>query len=68
MQAPTTEERAALYKEINRKAFEYAVAMPYIEATDHRVQRDWVQGFVHNPAYGAKYDFYSLSKKAAGQS
>lgn len=67
MQAPTTEERAALYKEINRKAYEYAVAMPYIEPADHRVTRDWLQGFVHNPAYSAKYDFYSLSKKAPGQ-
>lgn len=63
MQAPTTEEREALYQEINRKAYEYAVAMPYIDPTDHRVMRDWVEGFVHCPAYSAKYDFYSLSKK-----
>ncbi|HHT37155.1 MAG: ABC transporter substrate-binding protein [Candidatus Wallacebacter cryptica] len=63
MQAPTTEEREALYQEINRKAYEYAVAMPYIDPADHRVMRDWVEGFVHCPAYSAKYDFYSLSKK-----
>ena len=68
MQAPTTEQREALYREINRKAFEYAVALPYIEPADHRVMRTWVLGFTHNPAYSAKYDFYSLSKKVADQS
>ena len=63
MQAPTSEERAVLYKEINRKAYEYAIALPYIDPADHRVMRDWVEGFVHCPAYSAKYDFYSLSKQ-----
>ncbi|HKM16931.1 MAG: ABC transporter substrate-binding protein [Firmicutes bacterium] len=66
MRAQTTDERAALYQEINRKAFEFAVSMPYIEPSDHRVMRAWVQGFAHNPAYSANYDFYSLTKNAAG--
>jgi len=63
MQVSTEAERQAIYNELHKKAFDYAIAVPYIDPTDHRVMRDWVEGFVYCPAYSANYDFYSLSKK-----
>ncbi|NLJ74321.1 MAG: ABC transporter substrate-binding protein [Firmicutes bacterium] len=55
-------EREALYYKLQDLSFEYAVAMPYIDSTQHRVHRDWVEGFVYCPAYSCQYDFYTISK------
>ena len=57
------EERAAIYGELQKRAKDLAASMYYIDSEDHRVYRDWVKGFVYNPAYSANYDFYSIWKE-----
>lgn len=55
-------EREAIYYELQKRYVDLAVGMPFMEATTHRVMRDWVQGFVYSPAYSANYDFYTVYK------
>lgn len=55
-------EREKIYHELQRLYVEQAIAMPFMEATTHRVMRDWVQGFEYCPAYAANYDLYKISK------
>lgn len=55
--------REAIYHELQAKYVDLAVGMPFMEATDHRVMRDWVNGFVYCPAYSAKFDLYPLYKE-----
>ncbi|NLL48559.1 MAG: ABC transporter substrate-binding protein [Firmicutes bacterium] len=55
-------EREKIYFELQRLYVDLAVGMPFMEATTHRVMRDWVQGFEYCPAYSAQYDLYYISK------
>ncbi|HHV55905.1 MAG TPA: ABC transporter substrate-binding protein [Firmicutes bacterium] len=56
-------KRQELYYKLQDLAYEYAVAVFYIEPEEHRVYRDWVKGVVYNPAYSANYDFYTIYKE-----
>jgi len=59
-------ERAALYRRIQRIAFEDVPVIPVAQQETSRVQRSWVKGYVFNPAYpGAPHrsDYYALWKE-----
>ncbi|MGE5571638.1 MAG: ABC transporter substrate-binding protein [Bacteroidota bacterium] len=56
--------RVKIYEALQRKAYAQAVALFYVDAQDQRIHRDWVKGFVFNPAYSANYDFYEVWKEA----
>jgi len=56
-------ERIALYTELQKRAFEQAVHLVYIDSTAQRVHRDNIKGFVWDPIMPAPYDFYALSKE-----
>lgn len=56
-------KRQELYYKLQELSYEYAPAMPYVDAQEIRVHRDWVKGFVFNPAYSAHYDFYEVWKE-----
>jgi peptide/nickel transport system substrate-binding protein len=55
-------EREKIYFELQKMYVDLAIGMPFMEATTHRVMRDWVQGFQYCPAYSAQYDLYNISK------
>lgn len=55
--------RQEVYYELQRLAFEEATAMHYVEAYENRQYRDWVKGYVYNPAYSAHYDFWEIWKE-----
>jgi peptide/nickel transport system substrate-binding protein len=55
-------EREKIYFELQKMYVDLAIGMPFMEATTHRVMRDWVQGFEYCPAYSAQYDLYNISK------
>ncbi|NLL41827.1 MAG: ABC transporter substrate-binding protein [Firmicutes bacterium] len=55
-------EREKIYFELQKQYVDLAVGMPFMEATTHRVMRDWVEGFEYCPAYSAQYDLYYISK------
>lgn len=57
-------KRQEIYYKLQQMAYDYAVAMFYIEPQDQRIYRDWVKGFSYNPAYSANYDFFTLSKSS----
>lgn len=57
------EKREALYFQLQDLSYEYAVGLPYIDSQEVRVMRDWVKGYVYNPAYSANYDLYSIWKE-----
>jgi len=56
-------EREKIYFELQKRYVDLAVGMPFMEATTHRVMRDWVKGFTYSPAYSAQYDYYTISKE-----
>lgn len=56
-------EREAIYYELQKRYVDLAVGMPFMEATTHRVMRDWVKNFTYSPAYSANFDFYSIYKE-----
>ena len=57
------EERAMIYSLLQKRAKDLATSLFYIDSEDHRVYRDWVKGFVFNPAYSCNYDFYTIWKE-----
>ena len=61
--ATDPEERAAIYRELQQKVKDLAPCLFYYDAVDHRVHRDWVKGFVFNPAFSCNYDFYTVWKE-----
>jgi peptide/nickel transport system substrate-binding protein len=56
--------RAEVYKTLQKKAYDLALSMYYVDAQDIRIHRDWVKGYVYSPAYSANYDFYEVWKEA----
>lgn len=62
IKATDPEEREKIYFELQKRYVDLAVGMPFMEATTHRVMRDWVQGFIYSPAYSAQYDYYTIQK------
>lgn len=56
-------EREKIYFELQKRYVDLAVGMPFMEATTHRVMRDWVKGFIYSPAYSAQYDYYTIFKE-----
>lgn len=58
------EKRQELYYQLQDLAYEYAICLPYVDSQSIRAHRDWVKGFVYNPAYSANYDLYSIWKEA----
>ncbi len=62
IQATDPAERERIYFELQKRYVDLAVGMPFMEATTHRVMRDWVQGFIYSPAYSAQYDYYTIFK------
>ena len=56
--------RAEAYKTLQKKAYDLALSMYYVDPEDIRVHRDWVKGYVYNPANSANYDFYEIWKEA----
>ncbi len=57
-------ERRQIYYELQRLAYEEAIQIFMDERYERRVHRDWVKGFVHNPASNADYDYYEIWKEA----
>ena len=55
-------KRQQLYYELQKIYYDNAVGMPYIEPVEFRVHRDWVKGYVYNPAFSCWYDFNAVSK------
>ncbi|MEW6226869.1 MAG: ABC transporter substrate-binding protein [Bacillota bacterium] len=56
-------ERQKIYYELQKRAYEEAIQVFFSERYEVRVHRDWVKGFVYNPAFSAFYDFYTLWKE-----
>ncbi|NLK07423.1 MAG: ABC transporter substrate-binding protein [Firmicutes bacterium] len=56
-------EREAIYYDLQERYVDLAISLPFIEATTHRVMRDWVQNFIYTPAYSANFDFYTVYKE-----
>lgn len=57
-------QRQRVYYELQKRAYEKAIQLFLDERYERRVHRDWVRGFVYNPAFSANYDYYSLWKEA----
>ncbi len=55
-------QRAKIYTEIQKKAFEYAPYLCYVDELNWRVMGSWVKGFVNDPIRPCFYDYYSLYK------
>ncbi len=56
-------ERQQAYYELQKRAYEEAIQVFMDERYERRVHRDWVKGFVYNPAYSAHYDYYTIWKE-----
>lgn len=63
IKATDPEERVVIYSLLQKRAKDLATSLFYVDNEDHRCYRDWVKGFVYNPAYSANYDFYTVWKE-----
>ena len=63
------EKRKELYSEILALAYEDVPHLVLIDKLNPRVQRTWVKGWYHNPAFPdapSASEFYTIYKEAAG--
>jgi peptide/nickel transport system substrate-binding protein len=61
--AGTPEERAAVYKEITQKDYDYAPAIRLAVATGRHYEQRWVEGYYYNPIYSFDSNWMRFKKK-----
>jgi ABC-type transport system substrate-binding protein len=64
IEAPTSEEREAIYFELNDYVYENVPLILLAVATGRRFEQPWVQGWYWNPIYPGDY-YYPLSKASS---
>ncbi len=62
IQAPTPEERQAIYNQLNDLVYENAPNILLAVATGRRYEQPYVQGWYYNPIYPDAHYYYALSK------
>ena len=61
--AGTPEERAAIYKQLTQKDYDYAIAIRLAVATGRHYEQRWVKGYYYNPIYGFDSNWMRFSKE-----
>ncbi|HKI52954.1 MAG TPA: ABC transporter substrate-binding protein, partial [Anaerolineales bacterium] len=60
--APTNEERAAIYHDLNQLFYDQVPTVLLATATSHGFSQRWIQGRVLNPIFSQDY-YYTMSKQ-----
>ena len=60
--APTNDERAAIYAELNQLFYDQVPTVLLATATSHGYEQRWVKGRILNPIFSGDY-FYTIYKE-----
>ena len=60
--APTPDERAAIYADLNQLFYDQVPTVLLATATSHGFSQRWVQGRVLNPIFSGEY-YYTMYKE-----